>query len=122
MNQQIRFRDLFKGRAERLDQMMGQPADEADRIGQQEGLLVRQRDSSDRCLQGGEQHVARQYMLIRSGTAVIHNGVEQAGLAGVRIPDEADDGDFILPALLALDLAPRHEPFELLLQRGDPVQ
>ena len=75
-------------RLERLDQLVGQLADEPDGVGEQHGLATGQLEPAGGGVEGGEQPVLDQH----AGAAQL---VEQRGLAGVGV---ADDGHLAGPA------------------------
>ncbi|MNC72671.1 hypothetical protein D3C75_1237570 [compost metagenome] len=62
VDQQIGFGHFLQRGAEGLDQMMGQLADEADRIGQQERFVIGQLNAAHGRLEGGEQHILGKHL------------------------------------------------------------
>ena len=70
-------------RLERLDELVGQLADEADRVGEQHLLAAGQVEATGGGVEGGEQAVLDEH-------AGVGEPVEERRLAGVRV---ADDGD-----------------------------
>ncbi len=83
MQDQVRARDLLEGRAERLDQVVGQLADEPDRVGHRRLASAGQREPAGGRIERGEQLVGHHD--VRAGQRV-----QQRRLAGVRVAGDRD--------------------------------
>lgn len=68
MDEEVSLLDLFQGRAERIDQVVRQLPDEADRVRQECPLLSAQRQEPDGRIERGEELVLDQD--VRPGQAV----------------------------------------------------
>ena len=113
VHEQIRARDLFERRLERLDELVRQAAHEADRVGEQHDLAAGEPQAARARVQRREQPVLDEHL----GPG---QPVEQGGLAGVRVADERDVRERPAPPRLALGLARAAELHEVPLQLGDP--
>ncbi len=91
VQEEIGVRDLLQRRAERLDDLVRQVADETDGVSEGEGPTVGERGPSHRRVQRGEQRILDEYARARQA-------VEQRGLAGVGVAGDRDRGN---PAALA---------------------
>ena len=100
---------LLQRRIEGLDQLVGELADEADGIGHQERLLVRQVDLAGGRVERGEEGVLDED--VRAGESP-----QEGGLAGVRVADDRDIGDGGPLAVLALVGAVPSNLHEVALQ------
>ena len=83
VQQQIGVDDLFERRAERVDELVRQPAHEPDRVGEQHGLAAGQP-------QAARRRVERREQLVLDEHARVGEPVEQRRLAGVGVADERD--------------------------------
>ena len=83
MHEQVGVGHDRQRRLERLDELVGQLADEADRVGEQHRLAAGQVEAAGGGVEGGEEAVLDEH-------AGVGEPVEQRRLAGVRV---ADDGD-----------------------------
>src|SRR6478672_2451679 len=113
VEQQVAVGDLLKRRAERLDQAVGQVADEAHGVGHRVDAAV----SGRRTPRGG---VERREERVLDQHARVGEPVEQRGLAGVGVAGDRDAGDVVATPRLALDVAGAAQLLELLAQLGDP--
>ena len=142
MHDQVRQAHRVQRRAERLDELVGQLADEADRVGDEHGLATGERELPGARVEGDEEPVlgrdtgvgepVEQRRLAGVGVAdqgqlavaaagaaaplqrpgALH--LAQVGLQLVHAPDEAPAVDFEL----RLARAPRPDATRLLAQRG----
>ena len=67
VQQQIRGRDFLERRAERRDQRVRQPIDEADGVRHEQLAAIRQPDLADERIERHEQRVRRDRVVRRSG-------------------------------------------------------
>ena len=84
LEQQIGAQHLLQRGAEGVDQVVGQLVDEAHRIGQDDLAVRLERDPPRGGIQGRERHVGHE----RVG---IGQGVQERGLAGVRVAHQGHD-------------------------------
>mgnify|MGYP003693800959 CR=1 FL=1 len=77
--------ELLEGRLEGRHELMGELADEAHGIGEDEGSVGRARDEPGRRIESDEEPVG-------SGVLRSRQVIEQGGLAGIGIADEGDHG------------------------------
>ena len=78
VDEQVGLGDHLERALERLDQPVGQLADEADRVGQEHGLAAGQREAAGGGVERGEEPVLDEH-------AGVGEPVEQRALAGVRV-------------------------------------
>ena len=109
----VRLRGLLQGRAECLHEMVGQLADEAYCVGQQDLLPVGHPRDAGRGVQGVEQPVHRAHA--RPG-----EGVEQRGFSRVRIADQGYHGPQPALSPVTQKLTVRLSLRELSFQGCDP--
>ena len=76
--------DLLEGRPERVDELVRELVDEADRVGDDRGLALAEADLAARRVERGEQ------LVLGPGDLGADERVEQGRLAGVRVADDAD--------------------------------
>ena len=112
MHQHVALADLVEGALEAFDQVVGQLANESDRVGKQHLPVGAQLNMPRGGVERGEETVFGKHVGIGQ---YIHQG----GLARVRIPDQRDAGKPCAP--LALDGALPVDLFQPLLEDGDPV-
>ena len=105
---------LLQRRAERVDELVGQLADEADGVGQQVRAIVEPREARGR-IERVEQPVAD------ADVVLAREGVQQRGLACVRVAGERDLGHAGPLALGAHRRARALHLGELAAQRRDAV-
>jgi hypothetical protein len=89
---------FFEGGFEGLDEAVGEVANEADGVGEEEGLAVGQFDFARGGVQGGEDLVFD----VDLGAGQL---VEEGGFAGVGVSDDGSGGDGGFEAFLALGIA-----------------
>ena len=104
--------ELFKRCLERLDELMRQLSNEADRVGDHDIQRVGHREKARRRVQRVKQAVIR-------GNARAGQRVQKRRLARVRVADDGDDGNFILAAAVALRGAHAAHLFKVRLQLVD---
>ena len=109
---QVGVGDLLQRRPERLDQLVGQVADEADGVAHRVDPAVVGRRTPGGRVEGREQRVLDQH----PGAG---QPVEQAGLAGVGVAGDRDARDVVAAPLLALGVAGALHVGELAAQLGD---
>jgi len=98
MKQEIGILQFFECGLEGSDQIFGEIANEADGIREDDFLQSWEPELSARGVEGGKEQVL--------GIDVCFGqGVEQGGLAGVGVADEAEDGDLVGVTPLSQDLA-----------------
>ena len=110
----VRRLQLLERRAERRDQLRRELLDEADGVGEEEGVLARHRDASRERIEGGEGCVGGQCLGARER-------LQQRRLAGVRVADERDDGDAVALAPPPVEGALRAHGLDLALESADPA-
>ena len=115
---QIGAGHLLQGGAERLDELMREPPNEPDRVGQRELAAAGGRRLADSRVEGGEQGVLDEH-------AGPGKAVEQRALTGVGVTGDRDARHRIAVALLALGVAgglhQRDLGRELGLAMADPT-
>jgi len=104
---------LLERGLERLDDRVREFADESDRVGEKDFLVVRERDLAGRRVEGGEKLVHREHSSSREA-------VEERGFSGVRVADERGDRPVPAEAALALDAAVFPDLLEVAFEAGDP--
>lgn len=87
MDEEVGVGDFFEGGVEGLDEEVGEFADEADGIGEEEGLVVRELDFAGGSIEGSEEFVFDEG--IGAGEAV-----KEGGFAGVGVADDGCGGDW----------------------------
>jgi hypothetical protein len=101
-------------RLERLDEPVGQLADEAHGVGHEHGLAARELQPPGRRVEGGEEAVLDEH-------AGVGQVVEQRRLPGVGVPDDGDVGEAAAVPGLALGLAVPGDLTEVGLEPRDPA-
>jgi len=114
MNEEIGHDDLLKRGLEGLDEIVGQAADEADRVGHEQLLVVAEQELAGGGIERGEKLV-----LDEDGRA--GEAVEERGLAGVGVADDGGGRHRDAQAARALHAALLHDPGEFALEVGDAV-
>src|SRR5215213_8818390 len=109
MYEQVRVADLFERGAEGREQVRRQVAYEADRVVDDDLLLARQAQAARGRVERGE-HALLGVDRARS------EGVQQRGLAGVRVADNRDDGELAADALLAPLLTAQAQTLNLFFE------
>ena len=112
VQQHVGVGQLLERGLEGLDEMRGQLADEADRVGEQDLRRLVDLETARRGVERVEQAVVRRD--VRAGKAV-----EQGGLARVGIADETDHRHRVLLAPAALGAAHAAHLAELFLELLD---
>ena len=112
MEQQVGVGDLLQRRAERLDQVVRQVADEAHGVGHRVHAAVGGRRTTRGGVERREERVLHQH-------AGVGEPVEQRRLAGVGVAGDRDARHVVATARLALDLAGAAHLLELAAQLGD---
>ena len=102
----------FERALERLDEPVRQAAHEPDRVGEQDRLTTGQRQPTRRRVEGGEQSILDEH-------ARLGQVVEQRGLAGVRVADDAHRRQPARTATLALQRSGRRQILHVRLELGD---
>ncbi len=98
MQDEVGVADLLHRGAERLDEVVGQVTDEADRVGQGVDPAARRLGPAHGRVEGGEQCVLHQHARAREA-------VEQRGLACVGVAGDGDRGHLVAAPFLPLDVA-----------------
>ncbi len=115
MDEERRLRHLLQGRPERLDQLVGEAADEPHRVADQHGFAAGQRHPPHRRVEGGEQPVLDQH-------TGLGEPVEERRLAGVGVPDQRHHGDLGPSPCLGVGGPGLTDSGQLALELGDPFQ
>ena len=110
---EVRVRHLLERGAERLHELVGQAADEADRVREQHRLAARQPQPAGRGIERGEQPVLHEH-------GRVGEPVEQRGLPGVGVAHERDVREGPTAARLALGVARPAEPGEIAFELREP--
>ena len=96
---------LFEGGAEGLDEVVGEIADEADGVGEEEGLAVGEFEAAGGGVEGGEEFVFGEDF-------GFGEAIEEGGFADVGVTDDSGVGDGDAAALLAHGVALFFDFFE----------
>ncbi len=99
---------------EGLDDGVRQLADEADRVGEEHLLLVRQHELARRGIECREE-------LVLGKHAGASEAVQQRGFAGVRVADERGERPVVAQASLALDGAILANVLQIAFEPGDAL-
>ena len=112
MDEEVGHHRFFQGGIEGLDQSMRQLPDESHSVGEQEWLIVRQRNLARRCVECGEKFVLHEHL--RAGERT-----QQRRFASVGVADDSGIGHRGAFAVLALrGTAPLHS-LQLTFQAVD---
>ena len=114
VDKQLRRHGFLECRLEGLDQLVGQMADEADRVRQNRLAETRQADPPQPRIEGGEQLIGG--VAFGAGQAV-----EQRGLAGVGVAHQRYRWQFRPPAGIAAEFAAAVNPAEAFADRLDAL-
>ena len=120
VDQEVSVLGFLQGCLKRVDQVVGQLGDEADRVGQDKGEALVQVDPADGSVQGREEHVFGKNLLVAVLDAKdLEQAVHCSRLAGIGV---ADQGHFRQAALVAagcFDVFLAGDVFELVLDGRD---
>ncbi len=114
MQQQVGLHDLLEGGLERFDKVMRQLTDETDCIRHERGLVVGQLDLPGRGIQRGEKLVV--HLHLRAS-----EGVQQGGLARIRISHQRDQCPSVAPTPAPLFGSMLDDVFQRLADAMHPV-
>ena len=106
--------DLLERRPERVDELVRQLVDEPDRVGHDRGLAVAELDLAARRVERREE------LVLGLGDLAADERVEQRGLAGVRVADDADGRPQPPVAAARRGLALLADLLDALLHLRDP--
>jgi len=112
VQQQVGMDGFFQSGAERGDQVVWQPADETDRVGQQHEPSAAKRPAPGKRIQRRKEEISRRRLRIGKG---VHEGT----LTGVGVPDQRN-GKEVLPRLDLADLS-TVDLGNLAFKQGDAV-
>src|SRR5581483_1490209 len=114
VEEEVRGADLLERALERLDQLVGQLVDEADRVGEEDDEAFRKAEPPD-------GRVERREEPILDHDARLREAVHQRRLAGVRVADERDGRKRDGRALVAVDVPGPLDVLEPARQLRDPL-
>src|SRR3984893_388383 len=115
VQQQVGVGDLLECRSERLDELVREPAHEADRVREQDDLAAEESKAARRRIERGEEPVLHEH-------AGLGDPVQQRRLARVGVTDQGDRRHRTPSAGFALRRARRREALEAVLELRDPAQ
>src|SRR5262245_56813704 len=114
VHEDVGFGQLLERRFERRYELVGQLLDEADRVGEHERRVRRDRDQASSGVQRHEEPIG-------GGQRGTGQPIQQRGLAGIRVTHERDDGH-AARASAVTEQPPMHaHPPELLADLPDAV-
>ena len=111
MQDEVGDERLLERRREALDELLRQPADEADRVGDEVAAAL--------VLEAARRRVERLEEPVSHRDLGVRERVQERRLADVRVAGERDGRRLGAPALLAADVALLLEPLEPALQERD---
>ena len=115
LEQQIALLKLLEGGLEGIDELLGQIVNEAYGVGDDQLRAIGKVDGAGGGPQRGEELVLGLRFLAGQ------EAVEERGLAGVGVADDADHRDLVLDASAAAQLALLAKLLDILLQLADAV-
>ena len=115
VQQEIGVDHLFQCRAEGVNELVRQPADESHRVRQQHRLAAGEPEPASRGIERREQLVLDEH-------TGVGEPVEERGLAGVGVADERDRGQVAAASSLALRVARRAELAQVAFETLDPAE